>query len=123
MENTQEHKQRLESARDTIRELRREYNYQLDQYVMGERQELNGEDLMRLVGSLEATYNHLLAAIAGDGDIYCVLKHLSYAIILAGEMDDPDVEELYDVMSVITNGKIEACMACKREEDGQEEDS
>ena len=107
---------RLKTAAEILREERRKYNNLLQSYVKGEAQEYNAEDLMRLVGTLEAAYNHALASIASDGDIYCLLKHVSYAIILVGELDSPDVEKLYDVIAIITDGKIEACMSCHREE-------
>lgn len=107
---------RLKTAAEILREERRKYNNLLQSYVKGESKEYNAEDLMRLVGTLEAAYNHALASIASDGDIYCLLKHVSYAIILVGELDSPDVEKLYDVIAIITDGKIEACMSCHREE-------
>lgn len=107
---------RLKAAAEMIRTERRIYNNKLRQVVEG-RAEYNSEDLMRLVGTLEAAYNHCLASIASDGDIYCLLKHISYAIILMGELDEPDVEQLYDILAVISNGKIESCSSCKREED------
>lgn len=107
---------RLKSAAEMIRAERRKYNDLLRAVVDG-KEEYNSEDLMRLVGTLEAAYNHALASIASDGDIYCLLKHISYAIILVGELDTPDVEPLYDILAVITNGKIEPCSSCKREEE------
>lgn len=99
-----------------IRDLRRKYNNILNDVANGEEKEYNGEDLVRLVGTLEAAYNHCLVSLASDGDIYCLLKHCSYAIILAGEMDVPEVEDLYEIMTVITDGRIEPCSSCKREE-------
>lgn len=71
--------------------------------------------LMRLTGTLEAAYNHCVASIAGDGDIYCLLKHVAYAIILAGEVDG-DAASLYQIMAVITDEKIQPCDACRGEE-------
>lgn len=100
-----------------IRDLRRRYNNVLKDVAEGKGKEYNGEDLVRLVGTLEAAYNHALASLASDGDIYCLLKHISYAIILAGEMDSPDVEDLYEIMTIISDGHIEPCSSCKREED------
>ena len=99
-----------------IQEERRRRNNQLLQAVKGELEIYNLEDLMRLVGTLEAAYNHCLASIAGDGDIYCLLKHVAYAIILAGEVDG-DVTSLYQIMASITGEKIQPCGACKGEED------
>lgn len=111
---------RLKTAADLIRDERRKYNNLLKEVVEG-REEYNSEDLMRLVGTLEAAYNHALASIASDGDIYCLLKHISYAIILAGELQEADVEPLYTIMTIITNGRIEPCAACHREETSAEE--
>lgn len=106
----------LKTAAEMIREERRKYNNLLKDVIEGRAEEYNSEDLMRLVGTLEAAYNHCLASIASDGDIYCILKHISYAIILVGELDSPDVEPLYDILAIVTNGKVEACAACHREE-------
>ena len=107
---------RLITAIGQVRTLRRKYNNILNDVINGTVEEYNGEDLVRLVGTLEALYNHLLVSVASDGDLYCAGKHLSYAIILAGEMDAPDVEELYEIMTIISDGKIEPCSSCKREE-------
>lgn len=109
---------RLKTASELIREERRKYNNLLQEVVNG-KEEYNAEDLMRLVGTLEAAYNHCLASIASDGDIYCLLKHISYAIILVGELDAPDVSPLYDIMAIISNGRIEPCSACKQEENNK----
>ena len=99
-----------------LRDLRRKYNNILNDVATGELTEYNGEDLVRLVGTLEAAYNHCLVSMTSDGDIYCLLKHISYAIILAGEMDVPEVEDLYEIMTIISDGRIEPCSSCKREE-------
>lgn len=98
-----------------IQEERRRRNKQLLQAVDGELEIYNLEDLMRLVGTLEAAYNHCLASIAGDGDIYCLLKHVAYAIILAGEVDG-ETASLYQIMSVVSGQKIQPCDSCKGEE-------
>lgn len=110
-------KNQLLTVVSKLRDLRRHYNNILKDVAEGGVKEYNGEDLVRLVGTLEAAYNHALVSIASDGDIYCLLKHISYAIILAGEMDSPDVEDLYEIMTVISDGRIEPCSSCKREED------
>lgn len=107
---------RLKTAAEMLREERRKYNNLLKDVVENTTTEYNSEDLMRLVGTLEAAYNHALASIASDGDIYCLLKHVAYAIILVGELDNPDVEPLYDIMAVISDGRIEPCSSCKKEE-------
>lgn len=108
---------RIKAVISKIRDLRRSYNNILNDVIEGRVAEYNGEDLVRLVGTLEALYNHLLVSLASDGDLYCAGKHLSYAIILAGEMDAPDVEELYEIMTIISDGRIEPCSSCKREEE------
>lgn len=109
-------KELLEVVALDIQAERRRRNNQLLQAVKGELDIYNLEDLMRLVGTLEAAYNHCLASIAGDGDIYCLLKHISYAIILAGEVDG-DTTSLYQIMATITEDKIQPCVACKQEEE------
>lgn len=108
---------RLIAVIGQVRAIRRKYNNMLNDVINGTAEEYNGEDLARLVGTLEALYNHLLVSVASDGDLYCAGKHLSYAIILAGEMDSPDVEGLYEIMTIISDGHIEPCSSCKREED------
>ena len=109
----------LELVAVDIQEERRRRNNQLLQAVKGEVEIYNLEDLMRLVGDLEAAYNHCIASIAGDGDIYCLLKHIAYAIILAGEVDG-DATTLYQIMATITEEKIQPCKACKQEETDDE---
>lgn len=110
----------LELVAVDIQEERRRRNNQLLQAVKGEIEIYNLEDLMRLVGDLEAAYNHCIASIAGDGDIYCLLKHIAYAIILAGEVDG-DATALYQIMAAITRDKIQPCAACKQEESNEPE--
>lgn len=109
-------KETLQLVSIDIQAERRRRNNQLLQAVKGELDIYNLEDLMRLVGTLEAAYNHCLASIAGDGDIFCLLKHIAYAIILAGEVDG-DCESLYQMMATITEDKIQPCAACKAEEE------
>lgn len=109
----------LELVAVDIQEERRRRNNQLLQAVKGEVEIYNLEDLMRLVGDLEAAYNHCIASIAGDGDIYCLLKHIAYAIILAGEVDG-DAATLYQIMATVTEEKIQPCEACKQEETDDE---
>lgn len=110
----------LELVAVDIQEERRRRNNQLLQAVKGEIEIYNLEDLMRLVGDLEAAYNHCIASIAGDGDIYCLLKHIAYAIILAGEVDG-DATALYQIMAAITEEKIQPCEACRQEESNEPE--
>ena len=105
----------LKTAAELLRSERRKYNNLLKEVVEGKK-EYNSEDLMRLVGTLEAAYNHCLASIASDGDVFCLLKHCSYAIILAGELENPDLETLYEIVTIISDGAIGPCDSCHREE-------
>lgn len=109
-------KELLEVVALDIQAERRRRNNQLLQAVKGELDIYNLEDLMRLVGELNAAYNHCVASIAGDGDIYCLLKHLATAIVLAGEVDG-DATAIYQMIATITNDKIQPCKACKDEEE------
>lgn len=74
---------------------------------------------LRLVGELNAAYNHCVASIAGDGDIYCLLKHLATAITLAGEVDG-DATAIYQIVATVTQDKIQPCAACRQEEEKEE---
>lgn len=107
-------KETLELVAVEIQEERRRRNNQLLDLVEGRAEVYNGEDLMRLVGELNAAYNHCVASIAGDGNIYCLLKHISTAIILAGEVDG-DASALYQIMAALTNNKVQPCKACMDE--------
>lgn len=107
-------KELLELVALDIQEERRRRNNQLLDLVEGRAEVYNGEDLMRLVGELNAAYNHCVASIAGDGNIYCLLKHISTAIILAGEVDG-DAAALYQIMASISGDKIQPCLACKQD--------
>ena len=110
----------LEVVALDIQAERRRRNNQLLQAVNGETEIYNLEDLLRLVGELNAAYNHCVASIAGDGDIYCLLKHLATAIVLAGEVDG-DATAIYQMVATITNDKIQPCVACHQEEKKEEE--
>lgn len=114
-------KELLEVVALDIQAERRRRNKQLLDAVEGRTEIYNLEDLARLAGTLEAAYNHCIASIAGDGDIYCLLKHLSYAIILSAEVDG-DSKAVYDIISALTNGKIAACQACWQDEDKEKEE-
>ena len=110
----------LEVVALDIQAERRRRNNQLLQAVNGETEIYNLEDLLRLVGELNSAYNHCVASIAGDGDIYCLLKHLATAVVLAGEVDG-DATAIYQMVATITNDKIQPCVACHQEEKKEEE--
>lgn len=107
-------KQLLEVVSLDIQEERRRRNKQLLDAVEGRIQIYNGEDAGRLVGELNAAYNHCVASLAGDGNIYCLLKHLCTAVVLAGEVDG-DAEAIYQILQTISNGVIAPCKACQDE--------
>lgn len=119
----EDYKNRLLTATELVRGERRKYNNLFKAVVNGQGTEYNLEDLGRLIGELECAYNHILAALASDGDMYCVYKHLWCAVVLAGELDNPDVEALYDILSIVSDGKVSACMACAREQSAIMEES
>ena len=105
---------KIEKAINKLRTLRRQYS-QLIMMTLESADKYECEDMIRLVGHLQASYDHLLASRAHDGDLYCVLgKHLPAALILAGEIGI-EVGPIYDIMSILSDGKIEPCSACKED--------
>lgn len=106
--------EKIEKAINKLRTLRRQYS-QLIMMTLESSDKYECEDMIRLVGHLQASYDHLLASRAHDGDLYCVLgKHLPAALILAGEIGI-EVGPIYDIMSILSDGKIEPCSACKED--------
>lgn len=107
-------KENIEKAIPLVKELRREYS-RLIEFTLESEDKYECEDMLRLVGHLQATYDHLLASRVQDNDLYCVLgKHLPVALILAGEVG-VEVGPIYNIMSVLTDGKIKPCSACKKD--------
>lgn len=111
----EENKIKLQLIAEQIQEERRRYNNLLHKAVKKEIEVYNTEDLFRIVGELNCAYNHCVASIAGDGDIYCLLKHLATAVILAGEVDG-EGEALYQIVDTLTDGVVAPCKACHDEE-------
>lgn len=110
-------KENIERAIPLVKELRREYSRMIE-FALESEDHYECEDMLRLVGHLQATYDHLLASRVHDNDGYCVLgKHLPTALILAGEVGI-EVGPIYNIMSVLTDGKIEPCSACKEDKNG-----
>lgn len=109
--------QKLTNVDLIIQECRREANYSLLSYIRGDEETYNAEDLMRLVGELNSIHNHIEAALVDeDHDIYCIIKHLSTSIILAGECYRNIERRLYGAFGILTDGRIRPCSACRREE-------
>lgn len=110
----------LELVAERIQEERRRYNNLLLQAVQKKIEVYNTEDLFRIVGELNCAYNHCIASLAGDGDIYCILKHLATSVILAGEVDG-NANELYQIVDTLTDGVVAPCKACHDEESDNKE--
>ena len=112
MELSLEDIQKFRNIADLVQETRRIYNKMLDDYIGGALDVYNGEDLFRLVGELNATYNHIISMLASEHlNIYCCLKHLATAYVLANEVGG-DCQGIMNIVELITNGKIKACQAC-----------
>lgn len=108
--------EKIEKSILEVQKLRRTYTKILDDELSNNQEiedTLELEDMIRLVGTLEAAYNHLLAAKI-TGTLYCVYKHLSYALILAGEVGT-EVGPIYTIMSLLTDGKIKPCSSCEND--------
>lgn len=107
----------FEEAITRLRTLRRQYS-QMIIMTLESSDKYECEDMIRLAGHLQCAYDHLLASKAHDYDIYCVVgKHLPAALILAGEIGT-EVGPIYQIMSLLTDGKIEPCSACKEDKNG-----
>lgn len=110
-------KENLEGIDNLIQTLRRRRNQQLIDAVNGKIYIYNLEDLMRLVGELNASHNHIVSALASDEpNLYCLFKHLPTAYTLSGEVDG-DCKEIMDIIEALTEGKIKACQACSDDAD------
>lgn len=102
---------------EVIRKLqtyRRRVNNDLVDFVSGEKEILNSEDLVRLVGNLNSAYQHLVSGVSTnniDGALFCTYKHLATALIQAEEVYG-DNAQIYEIISLMSDGKITACSAC-----------
>ena len=104
----------IESSISKLRTLRREYSHIVEE-VLQSTDDYECEDLLRLIGHLQASYDHLLTARVHDGDVYCVVaKHLPACIILAGEVGI-EVGPIYEILAILTDGKVKPCSACKED--------
>ena len=111
---------RLQTAVTKTRELRRHYNNLLVGVVEGNKTEYNIGDLARLLGELECLYMHLLEWISsGDSALLCCLKHATCSLILAGEMDEPNLDPIYEILVLISNGVVQSCQSCARETESE----
>lgn len=112
MELSNEDIQKFRNIADLVQTVRRIYNKMLDDYIAGKIDVYNAEDLWKICGELNATYNHICSMLASEHlNIYCCLKHLATAYVLANEVDG-DCQDIMNIVELITNGKIKACQAC-----------
>lgn len=101
-------------AIEKLKTLRRGYS-QMVEIILESEDDYECEDLIRLIGHLQTSYDHLLAARIRDNDIYCVIaKHLPAALILAGEIGY-ETGPIYEIMSILTEEKIKPCSACEKD--------
>lgn len=112
MELSNEDIQKFRNIADLVQTVRRIYNKMLDDYIAGKIDVYNAEDLWKICGEMNATYNHICSMLASEHlNIYCCLKHLATAYVLANEIDG-DCQDIMNIVELITNGKIKACQSC-----------
>lgn len=112
MELSNEDIQKFRNIADLVQDERRRYNKMLDDYIAGKVDVYNAEDLWKICGELNATYNHICSMLASEHlNIYCCLKHLATAYVLANEVDG-DCQNIMNIVELITDGKIKACQSC-----------
>ena len=112
MELSNDDIQKFRNIADLVQDERRRYNKMLDDYIAGKIDVYNAEDLWKICGEMNATYNHICSMLASEHlNIYCCLKHLATAYVLANEVDG-DCQNIMNIVELITNGKIKACQAC-----------
>ena len=100
---------------DLVQRERGALNSLLDSYICGALSSdnmYNAEDLFRIIGELSAVHNHICSMLASEHlNIYCCLKHLATAYVLANEIDY-NCQGIMNIVELITNGKIKACQSC-----------
>ena len=130
--NVDEFGRKINRIEELIQQNRRYLNNLLDSYVLINDEEYlpaelpNPEDLARAVGNLNAAYEHVKtieAARLGHYDIetgsdvirkgwYCVMKHLVTALVQIEEIDE-STATIYEILDLLTGGRIRACSACE----------
>lgn len=112
-------KKKILDIAESVQQVRRYRNNQLLGAVSGEVDIYNLEDLVRLVGNLNAAYQHLCSALTVDDSeraLFCVYKHLATALIQSEEVDG-QTKAIYDIFDELSGGKILACGACDDDKD------
>ena len=107
--------QKFRNIDDLVQRERRALNGVLNSYICGVLSSgtvYNAEDLFRIVGELNAVHNHICSMLASEHlNIYCCLKHLATAYVLANEIDY-NCQGIMNIVELITDGKIKACQSC-----------
>ena len=107
-------KEQITTVAEQVQQVRRWRNNQLIDSINGELEVYNLEDLVRLVGNLNATYQHLCSALTVEDSeraLFCVYKHLATALVQSEEVDG-NTSAIYSILGQLSNNKIQACGAC-----------
>lgn len=112
-------KDKIRSIADSVQQVRRFRNNQLIESINGHIEVYNLEDLVRLVGNLNATYQHLCSALTVEDSeraLFCVYKHLATALVQSEEVDG-NTTAIYDILGELSNNKVQACGACDEDKE------
>ena len=112
-------KDTIKQVAEDVQQVRRWRNNQLIDAISGEIQVHNLEDLVRLVGNLNATYQHLCSALTVEDSeraLFCVYKHMATALIQSEEVDG-NTTAIYDILGKLSNNKLQACGACDEDKE------
>lgn len=107
-------RENIKRIAEHVQVVRRFRNNQLIDSINGEIEVYNLEDLVRLVGNLNATYQHLCSALTVEDSeraLFCVYKHLATALVQSEEVDG-NTTAIYSILGKLSNNKIQACGAC-----------
>lgn len=103
-----------------IQTYRRACNSHLQALILAKEDIPNLEDLVRLVGNLNCAVEHLSIAVDAktqSSALFCVLKHLSTALILATEVYETS-SEVAEMIGLVSNGLYKTCMDCENDKKG-----
>lgn len=112
-------KDSIKEIAEEVQQVRRWRNNQLIDALNGEIQVYNLEDLVRLIGNLNATYQHLCSALTVDDSeraLFCVYKHMATALIQSEEVDG-NTTAMYSILGKLSNNKLQACGACDEDKE------
>lgn len=115
--------EQIDGIAELVQTIRRQRNHDLMTALNGDKYIYNLEDAGKLIGELNALYNHLCSIKASDEvNIYCALKHAFTAYVLSNEVDG-NCKEIMDIIEALTDGQIKACQSCKDDEEALTNDS